>query len=242
MAKWAMVIDHQKCVGCGACIIGCKSENNLPEGIAWSNKITETSGTFPNVRFHYIPTLCNHCDRAPCVRNCPTQAMHKQDDGITMHDPDKCIGCKACMFNCPYGVISFNWRKSHSEWSGKDALIKGCTTAPQDMVKQAKGDTIPYFNPEREATLDAIRPKGVVEKCTFCEHRLKEGLLPYCVEACPADARIFGDLDDQKSDVRKLLGKYKPYRLKENLGTQPKVFYIRSYNPGSYLQTKGGVK
>ena len=242
MAKWAMVIDHQKCVGCGGCIIACKNENNLPEGIAWSNKITETSGIFPNVRYHYIPTLCNHCDRAPCVRRCPTTALHKRDDGITMHDPNKCIGCKACIINCPYGVIYFNWRKPHAEWRGKDAVIKGGTTAPEDMANLVKGDTIPYFNPEREATLDAIRPKGVVEKCTFCDHRIKEGLLPYCVESCPADARIFGDLDNPNSEVSKLLGKFKPYRLKENLGTQPKVFYIRSFNPGTYIQTKGGNK
>ena len=110
MPRYAMVIDLQRCVGCSACSIACRNENNVPDGIYWSNKITETSGTFPNVRYHYIPTLCNHCENAPCVRGCPTGAMHKLDNGITMHDPKKCIGCKTCMAACPYGSRSMNYR------------------------------------------------------------------------------------------------------------------------------------
>ena len=82
-----MVIDLQRCVGCSSCSISCRNENNVPDGIYWSHKLTETSGTFPNVRFHYIPTLCNHCKNPPCVRGCPTKAMHKLENGITMHDP-----------------------------------------------------------------------------------------------------------------------------------------------------------
>jgi molybdopterin-containing oxidoreductase family iron-sulfur binding subunit len=81
----------------------------------------------------------------------------------------------------------------------------------------------------------------VVEKCTFCDHRIKVGEIPYCVEACPADARIFGDLDKPNSSVNQIMGKYKPYRLKERLGTQPNVYYIRSFNPANYQRTKGGV-
>lgn len=242
MTKWAMVIDHQKCVGCGACIIACKSENNLSEDISWSYKITETVGTFPNVRYHYIPTLCNHCEDAPCVRGCPTRAMHKIEGGITMHDPDKCIGCKACVFYCPYGVIYFNWSVPHTFWRNDKALIKGCTTSPSEEVEEIGGKGTPYYNPEREDTLPVVRPKGVVEKCTFCDHRIKMGLLPACVEACPADARIFGDLDDPDSEVNELLGKFKAYRLKEHMGTEPKIYYIRSFNPAEYTQTKGEVR
>jgi molybdopterin-containing oxidoreductase family iron-sulfur binding subunit len=236
-----MVIDLQRCVGCSACSIACRNENNVPDGIYWSNKITETSGTFPNVRYHYIPTLCNHCDNAPCVRGCPTQAMHKLESGITMHNPKKCIGCKYCEFNCPYGVIYFNWRKAHPFWRDETELIKDGTFSPAEVTRGAGGKVVPYYNPERDETLAGIRPKGVVEKCTFCDHRLKKGLLPRCVEACPSDARVFGDRTDPNSKVSKLLGKFRPFRLREQIGTEPHVFYIRDFNPASYQPTKGGI-
>ena len=190
---------------------------------------------------HYIPTLCNHCANAPCVRGCPTRAMHKLDNGITMHDPDKCIGCKYCEFNCPYGVIYFNWEKPHKFWRSEQAVIPGGTASPQEEVAKVGGKVIPYYNPERDRTLPAIRPKGVVEKCTFCDHRVKNKQLPYCVEACPANARVFGDLSDPKSEVSVLLGKFQPFRLREEIGTEPHVFYIRGYNPARYRATKGGV-
>ena len=242
MPKYAMVIDLQRCVGCGACSIACRNENNVPDGIYWSNKITETSGTFPNVRYHYLPTLCNHCENAPCVRGCPTRAMHKLDNGITMHDPKKCIGCRYCMFNCPYEVIYFNWQQPHQFWRDSKPVIQGCTGSPSELLQKVNnGRGTPYHNPEREKTLPGNRPNGVVEKCTFCDHRIKEGELPYCVEACPADARIFGDMENPESKVRYLLGKFKPFRLKEGFGTEPNVYYIRSFNPANYESTKGGV-
>ena len=143
MPRYAMVIDLQRCVGCGSCSISCRNENNVPDGVYWSHKITETSGTFPNVRYHYIPTLCNHCTDAPCVRGCPTRAMHKLDNGITMHDPDKCIGCRYCMINCPYGVIYFNWKDTHSRWKEKNAVIPGVTASPAEEVRKAGGKGAP---------------------------------------------------------------------------------------------------
>jgi len=240
MPRYAMVIDLQRCVGCSACSIACRNENNVPDGIYWSNKITETSGTFPNVRYHYIPTLCNHCENAPCVRGCPTQAMHKLDNGITMHDPKKCIGCKYCEFNCPYGVIYFNWTYPHKEWKNKEKVLEG-TSSPAEESAKTSGKTLPYYNPEREDTLAGIRPKGVVEKCTFCDHLVKRGKLPTCVEACPADARVFGDMNDPNSKVRQLLGKFRPFRLREQIGTEPHVFYIRDFNPANYQPSKGGI-
>jgi molybdopterin-containing oxidoreductase family iron-sulfur binding subunit len=167
--------------------------------------------------------------------------MHKQDDGITMHDPGKCIGCRYCMFNCPYGVIYFNWEKPHKFWQDNKAVIKDVTASPAAEVKKVGAKAIPYYNPEREDTLTGNRPKGVVEKCTFCDHRVKSGKLPACVEACPADARIFGNLEDPNSAVNSLLGKFHHFRLKEQLGTKPLVYYIRNFNPAHYVNTKGGI-
>jgi molybdopterin-containing oxidoreductase family iron-sulfur binding subunit len=167
--------------------------------------------------------------------------MHKLDNGITMHNPKKCIGCRYCMINCPYGVIYFNWEDAHPFWKEENSLIQGVTSSPAEEVSKVGGKRIPYYNAERGTTLPAIRPKGVVEKCTFCDHRIKEGKLPRCVESCPTDARIFGDLDDLGSEVRQLLGKFRPFRLKEAQGTEPAVFYIRDFSSAGYPRTKGGI-
>ncbi len=240
MTTYAMVIDLKRCVGCGACIISCWNENNVQDGMFWANKISRTVGKFPNVRYDVIPTLCNHCGNAPCVNACPTKAMHKIDGGITMHDPDKCIGCKYCMAACPYGVINYNQEEPHQFWREGQALMES-TSVPAEVTEKVGGTVIPYYNPDREATLPGIRPQGVVEKCTFCDHRVKVGELPYCVEACPANARIFGDLDDPNSEVNRILGKNHPFRLREELGTEPKIYYVKSFSAGIYEKTKGEV-
>jgi len=241
MTKYVMVIDLQRCTGCGGCIFSCKNENNTPQGINWSSKIAETVGTFPNVRYTYVPTLCNHCDNAPCVQGCPTSAMYKGEGGLTLHDPDKCIGCRYCMIKCPYGVISFNGDKPHNEWRQETAVIPGGTASPVEITNKVGGNVLPYYNPEREATLPGIRPRGVVEKCSFCDHRVKEGMRPYCVESCPANARIVGDLDDPNSEVSMLLKKYPAERLQEHLGTEPKIYYIRQFITGTHTIKKGDL-
>ncbi len=229
--KYAMVIDQQKCVGCGGCIIACKAENNTPGDINWCDKITRTSGTFPDVRFEYISTMCNHCDNAPCVTVCPTQAMYKNSLGLTLHDPDKCIGCKACMVACPYGVISFNWKTPHREWDDESPLVAEGTFSPREMLLTAGGEGSTHANPERGVSYPVKRARGTVEKCTFCDHRLAKGLEPACVEACPPRARIVGDLDDQESEVSRLIRRYDGKPLRPELGTKARVFYIRSYSP-----------
>jgi molybdopterin-containing oxidoreductase family iron-sulfur binding subunit len=241
--RLAMVIDLQRCTGCGGCVISCKSENNVQRGNAWASRETKTVGKFPNVRFEFIPTLCNQCEKAPCVKGCPTGAMHKGYGDITMHTPEKCIGCKTCMAMCPYGVISRHYKKPHSDWRSNEALIKGCTSSPKEVTEKVKGDVIPYYNDAREESTkgSGLRYKGIVEKCTLCDHRVKKGLLPHCVLSCPANARVMGDLNDPNSAASKLLAKYRPWRLKEHLGTEPKVFYIREFNPGASKSTKGSV-
>lgn len=228
---YGMIIDQQLCVGCAACTIACKAENNTPVGVNWCDKITSTQGTFPDVRFEYISTMCNHCENAPCVTACPTQAMYKDaDTGLTLHNPNKCIGCKACVINCPYGVISVNWDKPHANWREGDRVAEGCFS-PKELVEEVGGDGTPHSNPERDVTYPSVRPRGTVEKCTFCDHRLAEGLEPACVEACPSGARQFGDIDDPDSEVSKLMVKYGGRGLREELGTKPRVLYIREYGP-----------
>jgi molybdopterin-containing oxidoreductase family iron-sulfur binding subunit len=224
-----MVIDLHKCVGCSACDIACKAENNVRADFAWSNHIIETRGTFPDLRYRYIPVLCNHCTNAPCVARCPTTAMYKRDDGITMHDPDACIGCRACQVACPYGVIWFNEDRSHAEVrDDKSPAIPGCTsTSPEVAAK--RGTPLPVYNPERAATHDGVRRKGIVEKCTLCDHRVAVGEEPWCVVSCPTGARIFGDLNDPKSAPSRALAKHAPRVLQPQKGTRPNVLYIRDY-------------
>ncbi|UCE20504.1 MAG: 4Fe-4S dicluster domain-containing protein [Gemmatimonadota bacterium] len=238
-----MVIDLRRCVGCGACMIACKNENNVQENVAWASRISRTVGRFPYPKYEYMPTLCNHCEKAPCVKGCPTGAMHKADGDITMHSPGKCIGCRYCITNCPYGVIHFNEEGKHRFWSNDKPLIENGTASAREVTQKARGRVLPYYNPARELSNPGtgIRRKGIVEKCTFCDHRLIKGELPYCVEACPTDARIFGDLNDPNSEVNQILSKFNSRRLKEDLGTEPKVFYVREFNQGSYEKTKGMV-
>ena len=235
-----MVIDLQRCTGCGGCDLACKSENNLRDGHFWSHHITHTSGEFPNVRYEYLPTLCNHCENAPCEKACPTSALHKVNGGITAHDPNRCIGCRACIINCPYGEVHAHFGEPHSEWNSDEELIAGVTGSPRSTLEEVGGNGIPYYNTERESFGEGNRYHGIVEKCDFCLHRLKESKLPACVKRCPTDARIFGDLNDPNSSVSRVLAKYRPFRRMEHLGTLPKVFYVRSFNSAAdYTQTKG---
>ena len=230
MPNYALVIDLHKCVGCCACDIACKSENNVQEGFFWADHTVRTTGEYPNVRYVHVPTLCNHCENPPCVAVCPTKAMYKDPaTGIVKHDAKKCIGCKTCTLADPYKVISFNKKKPHARWSERQATIPGGTFSPAELAQKTNAP-VPYYNPERAKTYQGIREQAVVEKCNFCDHRVKDGLLPHCVVACPADARIFGDLNDPASNVSQLLKKYPPKVLKGHLGTKPKVFYIREYN------------
>jgi molybdopterin-containing oxidoreductase family iron-sulfur binding subunit len=241
--RLAMVIDLQHCTGCGGCAVSCKSENNVQRGNFWAKVKNRTKGKFPNVGFESLPTLCNQCENAPCVKGCPTGAMHKGYGNITMHAPEKCIGCKTCIAMCPYDVISRHYADPHPNWRSDDILIKGCTSSPKEVTAKVKGNVIPNYNDSREKFRpgSGLRYKGIVEKCTLCDHRVKKGLLPHCVLSCPCSARVMGDLNDPNSAASKLLAKYRAWRLKEHLGTEPKVFYVRSFNPGATTSTRGSV-
>jgi Fe-S-cluster-containing dehydrogenase component len=254
MARMGMVIDLQRCVGCGACAFACKAENNTRnrgEGQShnWADFLMKTEGAFPNTTHSVIPVLCNHCTDAPCVAACPVKpakAMYKTPEGITMHNDELCIGCQACQRACPYSnlelndasfngdsysVISFNADDAevHPNWADKTVMIPGCTSSGAETAKAA-GATIPAMNKfAGGGDVDPIRRAGVVEKCTFCYHRTSQGLQPACVEACPAHARIFGDQDDANAEIAKVLKAQKSFRIQEEKGTKPNVHYIGKY-------------
>jgi len=253
MARLGMIINLQKCVGCGCCTLACKAENNTRtraggQSYNWADLVMKTEGTFPNVVHVVMPVLCNHCTDAPCVAACPVtpKAMFKTPEGITMHNDELCIGCRACQNACPYSnvelddrslagetysVISFNPMGEDTQpyWTGKTEMIPGCTASGAETAKRA-GAAIPAMNQFEAGDVDAIRKAGVVEKCTFCYHRTSKGMQPACVEVCPAKARIFGDQDDPNSEIAKVLKAEKSFRLQEDKGTKPNVHYIRKYS------------
>ena len=229
MANYGMVIDLNNCVGCAGCDIACKAENNLDANVHWSFHVTKTTGVFPDVGYKYIPKLCNHCENAACVKACPTQAMYKDENGLTLHDVDKCIGCRSCELACPYDCIHFNEEAQHPWRLDKEPLLEGITSCGEETADKFGDVPFPHYNPDRAKTYDGVRRKGVVEKCTLCDHRLQDGKDPWCVVACPADARIFGDFDDPKSKVTQLVSKRKTSQLLKSKGTKPKVFYIDEF-------------
>lgn len=247
MTQYAMVIDLNKCVGCGACAMACKNGNNTAASANgqthnWADFQVEVSGTFPKVKYVNRPVLCNHCTDAACVKACPVtpKAMFKTKDGITMHNDERCIGCRACQEACPYSkmevkgndysVISYNeeGKPYNPIYADKTEMIPGCTTSGAELA--AKGGNPPNRTAYDHPDYQDVRRSNITEKCTFCEHRVAKGKLPNCVKACPAKARIFGDISDKNSEIAMLVSYYKGTVLKPEKKTKPNVFYIRSYS------------
>ncbi len=181
MPKYVMVIDQSRCVGCMACVVACKRENDVPPEQFRTRVLEMVKGEFPFLRSELRPELCNHCDHAPCVNVCPTGASHKEADGTVQIDRSRCVGCKACIAACPYNAR--------------------------------------YINEEH----------GFADKCTFCQQRIKAGLKPACVATCIGGSRIFGDISDPKSEVRRLIEDNSHRVLLESAGTEPNVYYINRY-------------
>lgn len=225
-----MVIDLDKCTGCMACSVACQAENNISFREDESNKLRSISWMevfyldndqdYANYQYTYLPRPCMHCDaphHAPCTFVCPVNATTRdEENGIVGHIYPRCIGCRYCIVACPYHARDFNW------WD---------PAWPEPMESM--------LNPEVSP-----RMRGVVEKCTFCHHRLlnaraKASLeeqdlnevtyMPACGEACPTKAISFGNLNDAESQVAKLAKDPRVFRLLSKLNTEPKVYYLSQH-------------
>ena len=217
MPRWGMVIDVKRCIACWGCTIACKEEHFLPPGVFWNRVLIGESGKFPSSSKLIYPILCNHCEDAACVEACPTGATYVREDGIVAIDDKKCVGCRACLVACPYQQRTY-------------------------YDKEVKARE--YFPGQGKTEMELIGEKlypftlGTVIKCNFCSERLDDGMkkgltpgededaTPACVNMCPVDARIFGDLDDPNSKISRMIMEYKGKPLRPEFGTEPAVYYI----------------
>jgi molybdopterin-containing oxidoreductase family iron-sulfur binding subunit len=210
-------LDLSRCVGCRRCVYACVKENNQSRDpqIQWIRvlEMDKAKGVdvyganpyydaaeVPRPDKFYMPVQCHHCRNAPCTKVCPVKATWQEPDGIVVIDYDRCVGCRCCMAACPYGARHFNWGEPH---------------LPADEM-----------NPETEYLGNRPRPKGVVEKCTFCIQRTRNGRYPACVEICPVGARKFGNLLDPESEIRYVMEHKRVFIFKEELNTQPRFYYF----------------
>ena len=208
--KWVMVFDLAKCDGCRECTKACNKMHYVPPMQEWI-KVYEVADN-PEAGEYYMPRPCMHCDNPPCVRACPVGATFKRTDGLVMQDNDRCIGCRECIAQCPYSARSFNWAEPPH--------------TPEEMAQ-------PY-------SMDSMYPhrKGTIEKCGFCPHMLREGKLPVCAAACSMGAVYFGDeLEDAVTNSKgetiqlsKVVKRGAGFRLLEELGTEPRVYYLPPAN------------
>jgi Fe-S-cluster-containing dehydrogenase component len=208
-------INLSKCKGTRRCVEACIAENNTSrESQVQYIRVLELDygdmtltraehyyepEAVPRKGKWYLPVQCQQCDNPPCVKACPVEATWKEPDGITVIDYDWCIGCRYCQAACPYWARHFNWS--------------------QPKLPAAE------INPDTHYLGNRPRARGVMEKCTFCIQRTRKGRLPACLEACPTGARVFGNLLDPNSDIRYVLENKTVFRLKEELGTEPKFWY-----------------
>ena len=223
--EFVYALNLSRCIGCRRCVHACVQENNQgrpasdgadgggsPE-VQYIRVLEMPKGTLdleqgdhhydrptvPDRDHFYLPVQCHQCDDAPCVKVCPVEATWTEDDGITVVDYDWCIGCRYCEAACPYWARRFNFTEPK---------------VPKDEL-----------NRETAYLSNRPRPSGVIEKCTFCLHRTREGRMPACLEACPVGARKFGNVLDPTSEVAAILKDKRVFVLKEELGTLPRFFY-----------------
>jgi len=214
--RYGYALNLTRCIGCRRCVKACVKENNqsrdpeieyirvlkMPQG---TNDLDQSEHyyepeTVPEEGFYYMPVQCHQCSNPPCVRVCPVEATWREPDGIVVIDYNWCIGCRYCEAACPYWARRFNFAEPK---------------IPSDEI-----------NPVTHYLGNRPRPKGVMEKCTFCIQRVRKGLMPACHDACPTGARKFGNLADPESEVRQVLETKRVFVLKEEAGTHPNFYYF----------------
>jgi Fe-S-cluster-containing dehydrogenase component len=209
--RWVMVIDLSKCQNARKCVSACQGAHQLKPEQYHINvlQMQEAEKTAP----FFMPKPCQHCDNPPCVSVCPVDATFKRQDGVVLIDNERCIGCRFCMAACPYSARVFHWFD------------------PKDAEK--------YKNEKYNVELNVPQKKGTISKCLFSADHLREGQMPYCVAACPNGVYYFGDENEDavtngttKETVKlsKLLRDNGGYRLMEELGTKPRVYYLPPKN------------
>jgi Fe-S-cluster-containing dehydrogenase component len=212
---FAYALNLSICIGCRQCAEACHRENNHDRpshqsyirvfemqkgGIDFEKGNCTYTHAVPAKDRYYMPVQCQQCENPPCVKVCPVEATWQEPDGLVVVDYNWCIGCRYCEAACPYHARRFNWTKPE--------------VPPREV------------NPNQGYLSNRVRPQGVVEKCTFCLHRVREGRLPACLEACPTGARVFGNVLDPDSEIRWVIDNKRVFVLKEELGTKPRFFYF----------------
>jgi molybdopterin-containing oxidoreductase family iron-sulfur binding subunit len=221
---WALAIDLSKCTGCSACVVSCQAENNVPvvgkdevfrrREMAWLRLDRYYSGEDENVDVMFQPVMCQHCDHAPCEGVCPVLATVHSDEGLNQQIYNRCVGTRYCANNCPYKVRRFNWF---------------------DYWRKGKRENL-ALNPDI-----TTRTRGVMEKCSLCVQRIQEAkaeskrlgkpvadgdIKLACEQSCPADAIVFGDMNDPESRISKLIHDPRHYRMLEEMNFRPVVGYM----------------
>ena len=221
--KWGMAVDVDRCTGCQACVMACQTENNIPlstediyrqkRTFAWIRIERYWYGDFPNVKARFIPIMCQHYENAPCEPVCPVFATYHNTEGMNVQIYNRCVGTRYCGAGCPYNVRFFNY------WE---------PVWPSTLRNQLNPDV-------------TIRSRGIMEKCSFCVQRIRRGvreaaqedrdlvdgeIQTACTDACPTNALVFGDFNDDNSRVSIMSHDDRKYTHLDSLNTEPNVVYL----------------